>query len=303
MMLVALLTLAFPGGVQREWGPPPPVAPYGNDPLPAGREVHPLIFPLLGKTWRYRGGYDTPRGSHRHTGMDLAAPKMTPIVAPLSGTLGMKRETFWIWTDDGWGVLGTHLNDDNPGRRDHAGTRDVMFAPDLVPGQRVEAGRFLGYVGESGDATSPHLHFELYAPGNMSRGGRTRGNLRDPAPSLRAATHLAAPRVARSSYDERPPAGQIRLYGCARRVVPSEDGRPGTLTLILTSKEEPSGRTVAVTRVRYLRVRIAEATIRAIGNWGGLARIPATTVIAVDIDARTPPDDALAIRLLAPRFR
>ena len=303
MLCAALLSLGMMGGAQREWGPPPPVAPYGNAPLPAGGEVHALVFPLLGTSWRYRGGYDTPRGSHRHTGMDLAAPKMTPIVAPISGTLGFKRETFWIWGDDGWGVLGTHLNDDNPGRRDHAGTRDVMFAPDLVPGQRIEAGRFVGYVGESGDATSPHLHFELYAPGNMSRGGATRGNLRDPSPSLRAATRLAAARAPFVASAERPPAGQVRLYGCPRRVVSSVDGRPGTLTLILTAKEESTGRVIPVTRLRYLRVRLADTAARAAGGWDALARLSATTVLAIDLDTRLSPDDALAVRLLSPRLR
>lgn len=301
MLSAALLALTLSGGgaLQREWGPPPPVAPYGNDPLPSERVIHPMVFPLLGKSWTFRGGYNSPRGSHLHPGMDIAAPKMTPIVAPISGILGFKRQSFWIWGDDEWAVLGTHLNDDNPGRNDNAGTRDVMFAPDLVPGQRVEAGRFIGYVGDSGNATAPHLHLELFAPGNRSAGGRTRGNLRDPGPSLRAATRISSPKVAIPSLDDRPPAGQLRLQGCVRKVTPAEQGAPGTITLLLVAKQDASGRVTTTTRPRYLKLRVPTEATREVGGWKYLSRIPATTTLAAYVDARNPADNSVAIRLAA----
>ncbi len=143
---VSVLTFAVAAVPHPEWGPQPPVAPYGLASLPAARVVKPMIFPVVG-VGRWNLSYNSVRDGYRHTGVDIRAPKMTPIVASFAGTLGMKRESFWIVGDDGWSVLGTHLNDDNPGKRDGKGSRDLMFAPDLVPGQKVRAGQLIGYVG------------------------------------------------------------------------------------------------------------------------------------------------------------
>src|SRR5438046_1207676 len=95
------------------------------------RVVIPLVFPVLGPS-QWIDGYNENRGKCRHTGIDIRAPKMTPIVAPFAGRIGIKRMSFWIYGDDGWAMLGTHLNDDDFGRHNHLGNRDIMFAPDLV---------------------------------------------------------------------------------------------------------------------------------------------------------------------------
>ena len=251
-----------------------------------------MIHPILG-SFRYHDGFGARRSGFLHTGEDILAPKMTPIVASFSGILGFKKNSYWIWGDDGWAVLGTHLNDDDLGRRDHRGNRDVMFAPDLMPGQRVEAGRFLGYVGESGDATAPHLHFELYAPGP----GRTMGRVRDPLPSLKAATRLARPRAALLAPDAWPTRGEARLQGCVRRVNPGLGGGVGTVTLLLTAKQDSDGRIVPATRVRYVRVRVSESVAAEIGGWDALMAAPAQVPIAAYVPASEKPDDAMAARL------
>lgn len=300
-LLAILATAPVPvhrsGRMHSEWGPPPPVAPFVRTVLPSSRAVLPMIFPVLGPV-RMTSGFNVNRGSHRHTGMDIVAPKMAPIVAPISGTLGLKRETFWIWNDAGWGILGTHLNDDDLGRSDHRGTRDVMFAPDLVPGQHVEAGRLIGYVGMSGDATGPHLHFELYAPGGMHRGGKTRGLLRDPAPSLHMAQRIKAPRPVLPDAHARPEKGQIRLQGCVRKVVPPSDGKLGSLTLLLTAKQSSTGRATAISRVRYLRVRASDAVVRLVGGWDALADVDRNQTLGVVLDASVPPDGATVERIV-----
>ncbi len=298
-LLAAALLAALAAPWHPEWGPPPPVAPYGNAPLPNARALLPMVHPLVGP-FRYADGYGARRDGFLHTGEDLLAPKMTPIVAPISGVLGFKRESFWIWGDDGWAVLGTHLNDDDLGRRDHRGDRDVMFAPDLVPGQRIERGRLVGYVGRSGDATAPHLHFELYAPGP---GGTTRGpttsRVRDPLPSLKAAARLARPTPSLPAPEARPRPGELRLQGCVRRVDPGLEGALGTVTLLLTAEQEADGRVLPMVRPRYVRLRVAGSVAAEVGGWDALARAPRALTIAAYVSAAAPLDGAAAVRLSA----
>ena len=55
--------------------------------------------------------------------------------------------------------------------------------PSVVPGQLVAAGQLVGAVGDTGNASGCHLHFELWE-GAYYGGG---------APSTRALPHLAGP--------------------------------------------------------------------------------------------------------------
>lgn len=267
-----------------EWGPPPPVAPFGVRLLPSSRVVVPMIFPVVGKS-RWNRGYGDLRDGYRHTGVDIRAPKMSPIVAPFAGVIGFKRETFWIYGDNGYAVLGTHLNDDNPGKRDHKGSRDLMFAPDLVAGQRIRAGQLIGYVGESGNATGPHLHFELYAPGT----GSTMVRLRNPTPSLHMAQRIAAPKTGLVSG--RPSRGQMRLEGCVRRFDPAT----GHLILILVSKQYSNGRTVSVARPRYVRLKV-----KPTANCTNLSGLSASAPIGALVAASARIDGALVSKLILP---
>jgi len=272
ILLVSALASGRGGPDHPEWGPPPPVAPYSMQNLPAEHVVIPLVFPVLGES-RWTDDYNESRGTFRHTGIDIKATKMTPIVAPFSGRLGFKRETFWIYGDDGWSTLGTHLNDDNPGKHDHAGDRDVMFAPNIVPYQHVVAGQFLGYVGESGDATAPHLHFEIYAPG----AGPTMGRIRDAFLSLKAAKILKAPVPAPTRINDAPPAGEIRIDGCIRR----SNMHDGTLTLLLADEQSPAGIVQVVTRIAYKTVSLSAAALNSVGGWRALRSLEPTDTVAV----------------------
>ena len=253
-----------------EWGPEPPVAPYTHARLPGERVVVDLIFPVLGPC-RWSDTYDVERGAHRHTGTDIAASKMTPIVAPFSGILGLKRESFWIYGDSGWAMLGTHLNDDDLGTNNHRATRDAMFAPDLVAGQHVEAGQFIGYLGASGDATGPHLHFEIYTPGS----GSTLPRIRNPFPSLKHARMIAHPTAVLPQADQKPDPGELRLQGCVRKVDPAK----GEVTIILAAKQLPTSEAIPITAVRYVTLRPKPEAIERIGGWEGLQRLSPTTTV------------------------
>ena len=208
---------------------PPPVAPYSNRNLPNSRVRMPIIFPLIG-AGSYNDDYNSQRRGFRHTGIDIRAPKMTPIVSPIRGTFGYKVHTFWVYGDYGWKVLGTHLNDDTPGTNDGKNNFDFMFAPNLRFGDRVEAGQLLGYVGNSGDATGPHLHFEMHSP----------NGIRDPFPSLKSSVRTQMPIRVMRNLDDRPDKGQERYEICKRNWV----HMTGSFYGILTGKQYDNGRVI-----------------------------------------------------------
>lgn len=259
-----------------EWGPNPPVAPYTMALLPSQRIKVPMIFPVLGKS-HWKDGYGEVRGNFRHTGIDICADKWTPIVAPFSGRIGLKPESFWIYGDNGWMMLGTHLNNDNPGTHDAKGDRDVMFAPNVEPNQHVSAGQFIGYVGESGDATGPHLHFEIYAPGE----GSTLPRIRDPFPSLKASQVIMLPRSAAPNVTARPKTGEVRYMGCIRKL----DQKAGTVTLLMTNVQLPNGVVNVATKVRYKKVTLAGSALADVGGWQALESVPSWQQVSAYVDS------------------
>jgi murein DD-endopeptidase MepM/ murein hydrolase activator NlpD len=223
----------------------PPIHPYTKQQLPTERVTIPMVFPVVNAT-RWRPSYNEDWGSHRHTGCDLIAPKLSPVIAPFAGVLGFKPQTFWIVRDDGWGCLGTHLNDDTPGTNDNKANLDFMFAPNLVPGERVHTGQLIGYVGDSGDADGPHLHFELHGPEGM----------RDPAPSLKEASRIRSPIL-------QSPPDPNRIEGCIRRF----DAKTRQLTIL------------PLTEPRYKHLVLSEAALAQLGGSTGIATMERTRVV------------------------
>jgi murein DD-endopeptidase MepM/ murein hydrolase activator NlpD len=91
-----------------------------------------------------------PRGNRFHSGVDFIAALGTPVAAAAAG-----RVT-WVGPRDGWGLLVAVAHDQ--------GVRTLyahLSRTDVRLGQRVAAGQQLGLVGASGEATGPHLHFEV----------------------------------------------------------------------------------------------------------------------------------------------
>ena len=89
-----------------------------------------------------------------HTGIDLAAPQGTPIVASRSGTVvkaeNQKEAGNFVTIDHYDGYDSSYLH---------------MKNYIVEVGQVVIAGQVIGYCGETGTATGPHLHFEVYKDG------------------------------------------------------------------------------------------------------------------------------------------
>jgi murein DD-endopeptidase MepM/ murein hydrolase activator NlpD len=97
-------------------------------------------------------------GRAYHPGVDFGAPRGTAIYAPLTGTVRATGNTDLVPGCYSWGKW-TLI--------DHANGLTTLYAhQDLIsvaPGQKVSTGDIVGYVGNTGFSTGPHLHFTVYA--------------------------------------------------------------------------------------------------------------------------------------------
>lgn len=110
-----------------------------------------LALPVAGTITSYFG----PRWGTYHYGLDLAAPTGTPVIAADSGMV-----VFRGW-DGNYGYA-VHI--------DHGGGRLVTWYAHLSAfnvslGDTVKQGDVIGYVGNTGYSTGPHLHFEVHEGG------------------------------------------------------------------------------------------------------------------------------------------
>lgn len=118
-----------------------------------------LTFPLPNRTVQ-TSGYGTrtdPVGGAAqefHTGADLSAAEGTPVYAAADGVVRLAE---------------THESYGNYLRILHADGDETIYAHlqylFVHPGQQVAAGQQVGTVGQTGNATGPHLHFELLHQG------------------------------------------------------------------------------------------------------------------------------------------
>jgi len=97
-------------------------------------------------------------GRAYHPGIDLGAPRGTVIYAPLSGTVRATGNTDAVPGCYSWGKW-TLI--------DHANGLSTLYAhQDVISvsaGQKVSTSDIIGYVGNTGYSTGPHLHFTVYA--------------------------------------------------------------------------------------------------------------------------------------------
>jgi murein DD-endopeptidase MepM/ murein hydrolase activator NlpD len=102
-------------------------------------------------------------GRAYHPGIDLGAPRGTAIYAPLSGTVRATGNTDLVPGCYSWGKW-TLV--------DHANGLSTLYAHQdtisVTPGQKVTTGEIIGYTGNTGYSTGPHLHFTLYVKDGVS---------------------------------------------------------------------------------------------------------------------------------------
>lgn len=135
--------------------------------------------PMKKGTYRESSGYG-PRWGTFHAGIDFAAPIGTPIYAVADGIVVEGRDRYgvsgfgsWIWLDCQKSVGKDFIY----GHVKHSGIL-------VKAGDRVKAGQQIGVVGNEGQSTGPHLHFEVWGSP-----GRIGGRHEDPAGWLRNKPH------------------------------------------------------------------------------------------------------------------
>lgn len=112
------------------------------------------ITQYFGNTAFARSGAYSGKG---HNGIDFAAPIGTPLKAALSGTVVGTGNTDTVrgcYSFGKWVMV------------KHANGLSTMYAHlsqiNVAQGEPVSTGDLLGYSGETGYATGPHLHFGVY---------------------------------------------------------------------------------------------------------------------------------------------
>ena len=114
-----------------------------------------MVCPVQGAV-AYADTWGAPRsGGRRHEGVDMMAAQGTPLVAVDSGSVQFKTtplggNSIWLTANSGNRYFYAHLS---------------AWEGSSRP---VTKGEVIGYVGETGNAYTPHLHFEVHPGGGVA---------------------------------------------------------------------------------------------------------------------------------------
>lgn len=120
--------------------------------LDATSEIASMSCPVAGPADYSDSWGDGRSGGRRHQGVDMGAERGTPVVAALAGFAEFKNtsaggKSIWLTTTAGDKFFYAHLDSWEGESRN------------------VAQGDTLGYVGSTGNAGGPHLHFEVRPDG------------------------------------------------------------------------------------------------------------------------------------------
>ena len=126
----------------------------GVAPLPAG----PVQGASGGWIWPVSGTLTSPFGyrwGRMHEGIDISVPEGTPVRAAKPGTVILAAYT---------GGYGNYTCVDHGGGLSSCYAHQSSFA--VSSGDQVDQGEVIGYSGNTGSSTGPHLHFEIRVNGS-----------------------------------------------------------------------------------------------------------------------------------------
>ena len=127
----------------------PPDEPPASGPIPV---VTDFVCPIQGPL-TFTDTWGAPRpGGRRHEGTDLMNAYGTPNVAVVSGEFETHHS--------GLGGLSIYLHGDDGNTYYYAHLSQIVG-----PDRRVARGEVIARTGSSGDATTPHTHFEFHPGG------------------------------------------------------------------------------------------------------------------------------------------
>lgn len=120
-----------------------------------------LLLPVTGAI--LTSGYGMRRnpfggGSRLHAGIDLSAPAGTPIMAAGDGIVVSAE-----W-ENGYGYTTRILHQDGV---ETMYAHQSSIADWIAPGAEVSQGDIIGAIGTTGNATGPHLHYEVRINGQL----------------------------------------------------------------------------------------------------------------------------------------
>jgi murein DD-endopeptidase MepM/ murein hydrolase activator NlpD len=139
-------------------------ASISSVPLNLGFALYGYAFPIVGahEFAMGAGRFGAPRSGHTHEGQDTMAACGTPLIAARGGTVqyaGYQSAAGNYLVIDGKGTgldfMYAHLAEPSP----------------LQAGEAVRTGQPIGIVGDTGDATACHLHFEIWTAPGWYEGG------------------------------------------------------------------------------------------------------------------------------------
>lgn len=112
----------------------------------------PLSFRRISSNFSYRRFHPILKIYRPHHGLDYAAPQGTPVSAVGDGTVifsgykGQYGKIIIVRHPNNWRTYYGHLS---------------RIEKNIKKGSKIKQGQIIGYVGSTGLATGPHLHYEL----------------------------------------------------------------------------------------------------------------------------------------------